>query len=53
VKAGHGLGLNLVSAVARLHRGHLRFADNAPGLIAVIELLKEQHPLDHGALPEG
>jgi signal transduction histidine kinase len=50
--AGHGLGLNLVSAVARLHRGHLRFADNSPGLIAVIELLKEHHPLDHGPLPK-
>ena len=33
-RAGHGLGLNLVAAVARLHRGELRFADNAPGLIA-------------------
>jgi signal transduction histidine kinase len=37
-RAGHGLGLNLVSAVARLHRGHLQFADNSPGLIVVIEL---------------
>jgi len=40
---GHGLGLNLVSAVAQLHRGHLGFADNAPGLVAIIELPKEQH----------
>ena len=37
-RAGHGLGLNLVSAIVRLHRGHLGFADNAPGLVAEIEL---------------
>jgi len=41
-RAGHGLGLNLVAAVARLHRGHLRFADNAPGLIAAIEFPSDQ-----------
>lgn len=29
---GAGLGLSLVSAVARLHRGTLTLADNAPGL---------------------
>jgi signal transduction histidine kinase len=40
-RAGHGLGLNLVSAVARLHRGRLRFADNAPGLIAEIDLPRD------------
>jgi len=42
-RAGHGLGLNLVAAVARLHRGRLHFADNAPGLIAEIELPGDQH----------
>jgi signal transduction histidine kinase len=41
-RAGHGLGLNLVAAVARLHRGRLRFADNAPGLIAEIDLPRDQ-----------
>ena len=41
-KAGHGLGLNLVAAVARLHRGQLRFADNAPGLVAELDLLRDQ-----------
>ncbi|MCC6829539.1 MAG: HAMP domain-containing histidine kinase [Novosphingobium sp.] len=30
--AGSGLGLALVEAVARLHQGHIRLADNAPGL---------------------
>ena len=35
---GSGLGLSLVSAVARLHGGELRLEDNAPGLKAVIEL---------------
>ncbi|MEO8547649.1 MAG: HAMP domain-containing sensor histidine kinase [Sphingomicrobium sp.] len=41
-RAGHGLGLNLVSAVARLHRGRLRFTDNAPGLVAAIDLPRDQ-----------
>lgn len=36
--AGHGLGLNLVVAVARLHDGTLEFRDNAPGLIAEISM---------------
>jgi len=35
---GSGLGLSLVSAVARLHRGELRIEDNAPGVKAVIDL---------------
>ncbi|MEA2998430.1 MAG: hypothetical protein QOK17_263 [Sphingomonadales bacterium] len=35
---GHGLGLNLVSAIAALHGGVLRFADNRPGLRAFLEL---------------
>jgi len=37
-RAGHGLGLNLVAAIARLHQGQLGFADNAPGLVAEIHL---------------
>jgi signal transduction histidine kinase len=35
---GSGLGLSLVAAVARLHRGELRLEDNRPGLRAVIDL---------------
>ncbi len=37
-EAGSGLGLSLVAAVARLHKGELRLEDNAPGLRAVVEL---------------
>lgn len=32
---GTGLGLSLVDAVAKLHRGELTFADNLPGLKAI------------------
>lgn len=39
-EAGHGLGLNLVAAIARLHRGKLDFADNGPGLVANLDLPK-------------
>lgn len=35
---GHGLGLNLAAAIAGLHGGALRFADNDPGLRAIVEL---------------
>jgi signal transduction histidine kinase len=35
---GSGLGLSLVSAVARLHGGELRFEDNEPGLRAKLLL---------------
>ncbi len=35
---GAGLGLSLVSAVARLHGGELRLEDNAPGLRVVLSL---------------
>ncbi len=37
-KPGSGLGLSLVAAVARLHGGTLTLADNAPGLVAMLEL---------------
>lgn len=35
---GNGLGLSLVSAVMALHQGSIAFADNAPGLKAVLRL---------------
>ena len=37
-RPGSGLGLSLVSAVARLHNGELRIEDNNPGLRVVIVL---------------
>lgn len=36
--AGYGLGLNLVSAIAKLHGGHLVLRNQDPGLSATIEL---------------
>ena len=36
--AGSGLGLSLVAAVARLHRGEFRIEDNEPGVRAVMDL---------------
>jgi len=35
---GNGLGLSLVSAAVKLHRGDLSFADNAPGLMVTVRL---------------
>lgn len=35
---GSGLGLSLVAAVARLHKGEFRIEDNAPGVRAVMDL---------------
>jgi len=35
---GSGLGLSLVAAVARLHKGEFRIEDNGPGVRAVIDL---------------
>jgi signal transduction histidine kinase len=35
---GNGLGLSLVSAVSKLHRGSLSLEDNGPGLRAVLTL---------------
>lgn len=37
-RPGSGLGLSVVSAVARLHGGSLKLEDNAPGLKAVLLL---------------
>jgi signal transduction histidine kinase len=36
--AGHGLGLNLVSAVAKLHAGRLILKGEGPGLAATIQI---------------
>jgi signal transduction histidine kinase len=41
---GSGLGLSLVSAVARLHGGELKLEDNAPGLRARISLPRAATP---------
>ncbi len=41
---GAGLGLSLVAAVARLHRGSFRIEDNAPGVRAVMDLPSERSP---------
>jgi signal transduction histidine kinase len=35
---GGGLGLSLVAAIARLHRGRLELESNDPGLRVVVEL---------------
>lgn len=37
-ETGSGLGLSLVDAVAKLHKGSLRLDDNSPGLRAIIDV---------------
>jgi signal transduction histidine kinase len=39
-----GLGLSLVAAIARLHRGQLTFENNEPGLRVVVDLPAEGMP---------
>jgi signal transduction histidine kinase len=46
---GSGLGLSLVSAVARLHGGELKLEDNAPGLRARISLPRAAAPPQRAA----
>ncbi len=46
---GSGLGLSLVSAVARLHGGELKLEDNAPGLRARISLPRAAPPPQQAA----
>jgi len=46
---GSGLGLSLVSAVARLHGGELKLEDNAPGLRARISLPRVATPPQRAA----
>ncbi|WP_322786498.1 sensor histidine kinase [Afifella pfennigii] len=43
-RPGFGLGLSLVAAVAKLHEGHLRLEDAAPGLRAVLVLPEQEEP---------
>ena len=35
---GNGLGLSLVSAIVKLHKGNIEFQNNAPGLKVSIQL---------------
>ena len=46
-RPGHGLGLSLVSVIAKQHGGQLILNDARPGLVAMIEL-----PLFHPFLPQ-
>jgi signal transduction histidine kinase len=48
-RPGSGLGLSLVSAVARLHGGELKLEDNAPGLRARISLPRAAVPPQRAA----
>ncbi len=41
-RPGHGLGLPLVDAVARLHGGELTLGDAAPGLVATLTLRRHR-----------
>ncbi len=41
--AGTGLGLSLVDAVAKLHRGELAFTDNLPGLKTILRITSGSH----------
>lgn len=41
-RAGSGLGLSMVAAIARLHHGELRLEDNAPGLRVILSLPSSQ-----------
>ncbi len=45
--AGHGLGLSLVSAVAKLHGGRLVLRTTKTGLSAIIELPRQAIPRAH------
>ncbi len=44
---GMGVGLALVTAIAKLHNGELQLDDNRPGLVA--RLILKAVPIEHGA----
>ena len=44
--AGNGLGLSLVSAIARLHHAELQLSDNQPGLRVELRLERSRGHLD-------
>jgi len=48
--SGSGLGLNLVKAIARMHRGDVVFRDNAPGLVVECRFERPAQPAQAGAL---
>ncbi len=48
---GAGLGLTLVSAIAHLHGGELKLDDNAPGLVATLQLPIHAMEVDRSAEP--
>ena len=50
---GIGLGLSLVAAVARLHGGKLDFADNHPGVCAVLSIAAISGERLRDSVPEG
>jgi signal transduction histidine kinase len=52
-RPGSGLGLSLAAAVARLHKGALRFEDNSPGLKAVLALPAPAKPVPAVKWPTG
>jgi signal transduction histidine kinase len=48
--SGSGLGLNLVKAIARMHRGDVVFRDNAPGLLVECRFERPAQVAQPGAL---
>jgi signal transduction histidine kinase len=50
-RPGSGLGLSLASAVARMHGGAVRLADNGPGLRVVLALPARPATLSEAAIP--
>lgn len=51
-QSGSGLGLSLVSSVARLHEGRLILRDNKPGLIVILRLPLPGAFSNHRELPD-
>ncbi|MCP4936365.1 MAG: HAMP domain-containing histidine kinase [bacterium] len=51
-KPGTGLGLSLVSAVAKLHGGALSLEDNQPGLVARMIIPFDKHQDSQAVIPD-